>query len=294
LKGLRQKVRSFSLVVLHHPVFVSSYPFFAEKSVAISDVSLADYNRLLRECRLVIASATFPESYGGTEVPAFQWSDETEPQQEDRYLGYLAQIVPLTKRNLRWKSIRNRTDLFQGKVPGYKLTGTADVAIIDTTFPQYDSSLIRASLALIVELKPKFESDSFRQGVLELLAHSSMGETAWHPLALVTDLNDEWCFLWLNDGRKITVLSGTRAQSVKFLRDLFNSNEHTVPGFEQFNQRGGLRLDLQIHSGMGATDVANLDDVMECMTEDELRMHKSQVKFNMYLQANPWLSSMYS
>ena len=100
-------------------------------------------------------------------------------------------------------------------------------------------------------------------------------------------------FLWLNDGKKISVMSGTRALSVKFLCDLFNSDDHLVPGFQQFNQCGGLRLDLQILSGMGAADVANLDDVMECMTEEELKMHKSQVNFNLYLQANPWLS-MYS
>ena len=262
--------------------------------MAISDVSATDYQSLLSRCKLVLLPATFPDSYAGTEVPAFQWSDENEPQQETRYLAHLSQIIPLRKRHLRWKSINDKKNLFQGKVPGYKLTGTADAAVLDTRFPLDDSSLVRASLALIVELKREYNDSSFRQGVLELLAHTSMGETAWPPLVLVTDLNDNWRFLWLNDGTKVNVLSGTRAQSVKIICDLFHSDDNIVAGFQALNQRGGLRLDLQFHSGMGPADVANLDDVMEYMSEDELRMHKGQVSFNMYLQANPWLSSMYS
>ncbi len=235
-------------------------------------------------------AAEFPESYGGNEVPAFQWSDEDEPKQEARYLAHLNQIIPLRKRHLCWRSINCNRTLFQGKVPGYKLTGTADVAVCDTRFPSDDSSLIRGSLALIVELKREYEASAFRQGVLELVAHTSMGETAWPPLVLVTDLRDNWRFLWLNDGTKICVLQGTRTQSVKLLLDLFNGQDLLVPGFQQLNERGGLKLDVQIHGGMGTADVANLEDVAEVTTEEERRIHNGQVAFNMCLQANPWLA----
>ena len=265
-------------------------PFFAEKPVALSEVSVTDYQNLLSKCRLVLVPAEFPESYGGNEVPAFQWSDEEEPRQEARYLAHLNQIIPLRKRNLRWKSINANRTLFQGKVPGYKLTGTADVAVCDTLFPLDDSSLIRASLALIVELKPEYGPSAFRQGVLELVAHTSMGDTAWPPLVLVTDLKENWCFLWLNDGTKISVLQGTRAQSVKLLLDLFNSEDLCVPGFQQLNERKGLKLDLQVPGGMGTADVANLDDVAEVTSKQEMEVQNGQVKFNMCLQANPWLA----
>ena len=263
---------------------------FAEKSVAISGVSAADYQDLLSRCRLVLVPATFPDSYGGKEVPAFQWSDEDEPKQETRYLAHLKEIIRLRERHLRWESINGTKNLFQGHVPGYKLVGTADVAVRDTRLPADNPSLIRASLALIVELKRKFDGSSFHQGVLELVAHSSMGETMWPPLVLVTDLNDTWRFLWLNDGSKICVLSGTRAQSVKLISDIFNHEDLHVPGFQQLNERGGLKLDLQIHGGMGAPDVGNLDDVSEVMTDEEKRIHKGQATVKMCLQANPWLS----
>jgi hypothetical protein len=270
--------------------FVFLLSCFAGKSVAISDVSAGDYQTLLTQCRLRFVSVTFPDPYGGIDVAAFKWSDEAEPKQEERYLAYLAQVVPLSKRHLRWKAVNDTKDLFLGQFPGYKLKGTADAAVIDTTYPQLHSALVRASLALIVEVKKNVKSSSLQQGVLELLAHASMGETAWPPLAVVTDLKDTWHFLWLNNGRNISILPGTRAQSVKFLRDLFNSDDHSVPGFQQLNSRGGLKLDFQAQSMMGAADVANLSDVMECMTEEEQRMHKAQATFNMYLQANPWLS----
>jgi hypothetical protein len=269
---------------------------FAEKSFAISEVPASDYQNLLTKCSLVLAPATFPDSYDGKKVPAFQWSDENEPQQEARYLAHLKQIIPLRQRHLCWGSIHGKRNLFQGHVPGYKLTGTADVAVRDTRFPSVvdddssDSSLVRASLALIVELKREYDASAFRQGVLELVAHTSMGETVWPPLVLVTDLNDTWHFLWLNDGTRISVLSGTRAQSVKLLSDLFNHEDLHVPGFQKLNERGGLKLDLQIHGGMGTADVGNLDDISEVMTDEEKRIHKGQVTFKMCLQANPWLA----
>jgi hypothetical protein len=263
--------------------------------VAISDATVGEYNILVKNCGLLFLPATFPESYGGTEVPAFHWSDETEPQQEARYLSHLTKIIPLKERHLQWKPVKNKTSLFQAKVPGFKLTGTTDVAVIDTRFRV--EALTRAAIALIVELKRKYDDDAFRQGVLELVAHASMGETAWPPLALVTDLNDTWCFLWLNDGRKISVLSGTRAQAVKFICDLFNSDNHVlpdVPEFQQLNTRGGLQLGAQIYCGTGPADVGNLEDVKDAMTEEEFRLQRAQEKFNMYLQANPFLCSMYS
>ena len=63
-----------------------------------------------------------------------------------------------------------------------------------------------------------------------------------------------------------------------------------MPGFQQLNERGGLKLDVQIHGGMGTADVANLEDVAEVTTEEERRIHNGQVAFNMCLQANPWLA----
>lgn len=259
--------------------------------MAISEATEGEYNNLVRNCGLIFVPETFPDSYCGTEVPAFHWSDETEPQQEDRYLAHLAQIIPLRERHLQWRTVKKKTNLFQARVPGFKLTGTTDVAVVDTRFPL--EAFTRSALALIVELKRKFDDAAARQGVLELVAHAAMGETAWAPLVLVTDLNDKWCFFWLNDGKKTTVLSGTRAQAVKFLRDLFNDENHVLPDFQQLNTRGGLRLSAQIHSGSGAADVANLEDVREFMTEEEFRLHKAEVRFNMYLQANQFLS-MYS
>lgn len=160
--------------------------------MAISEATEGEYNDLVRNCGLIFVPETFPDSYYGTEVPAFHWSDETEPQQEDRYLAHLARIIPLRERHLQWRTVKKKTNLFQARVPGFKLTGTTDVAVVDIRFPL--EAFTRSALALIVELKRKFDDAAARQGVLELVAHAAMGETAWAPLVLVTDLNDKWCF----------------------------------------------------------------------------------------------------
>lgn len=81
--------------------------------MAISEATEGEYNDLVRNCGLILVPETFPDSYYGTEVPAFHWSDETEPQQEDRYLAHLARIIPLRERHLNGEQSKRRPTFFR-------------------------------------------------------------------------------------------------------------------------------------------------------------------------------------
>jgi hypothetical protein len=273
------------------PNIISDELFCAEKSFGISKAPLDVYNQIISLGNLEIMEIPFPASYSGVDVSAFLWNDGTEPSQAPRYLQYLSMTIPL-ENGMTWESVTGTNNLLLLQAAGYKLKGSSDVAVfLESQIQASGPTTIRLRVALLMEIKRTCDDSSFRQGVLELLALSFTGGTpsSWPPLVVVTDLNDTWWFLWLNDGHKIMALSGNRAKSVQLLKDLLTSDDHQVPALPQLNQRGKWRPLAGMNRGGQAVDVANLEDVRDSLTMEESIAHEAQTGFNRVVESNPWL-----
>ncbi len=91
---------------------------------------------------------------------------------------------------------------------GFKLSGTSDVVIVDSDVQRTlgsASSVTASALMAIIELKKQVTERDVKQTAAELISADLHAETL-QPFAVVTDLADDWRFLWLRGARTIMVL----------------------------------------------------------------------------------------
>ncbi len=91
---------------------------------------------------------------------------------------------------------------------GFKLSGTSDVVIVDSDVQRTlgsASSVTASALMAIIELKKQVTERDVKQTAAELISADLHAETL-QPFAVVTDLVDDWRFLWLRGARTIMVL----------------------------------------------------------------------------------------
>src|SRR4051812_26018751 len=85
-------------------------------------------------------------------IPGFQWSDENESQQSDRYLQYLRDNLTPWPRNLILDKVpKNMLDCFASRWLPFDLSGNADVMVVTRAANQV--RIPQAGLVLAMELK---------------------------------------------------------------------------------------------------------------------------------------------
>jgi hypothetical protein len=149
--------------------------------------------------------------------PSFHWTGENEPDQKARYLPHLrthlqlhryreADLVSLDDRK-SFLSVSDRRLLFDIK-------GTSDVAVVHKGYiaAREESQGVLA----VIELKKECTPKATRQTIGQLIAADLISR--YSPLAVLSDLRDEWHFYWL-EGRTIKHLRPPAGPNVR--RDAF-------------------------------------------------------------------------
>lgn len=152
--------------------------------------------------------------------PPFQWSDENEPNQKDRYVPYLrnhlqaglsraADLVDLDSK----KSFLN---VFSDHRLLFDITGTTDVAVVHRGY--ITARADEQGILAVIELKKECTPKATRQTIGQLIAADIL--STFSPLAVLSDLRDEWHFYWL-EGRTIKHLCPPSGPNVRQLAFLF-------------------------------------------------------------------------
>ena len=130
-----------------------------------------------------------------------------------QYLSYLRQFLVLPRKVALALAPSQLLDLEEGRF-GFKLSGTSDLVIIDSDVQRTMAGELgngtlelvsAAALMATIELKKKVTERDVRQAAAELISADLHAQTL-QPFAVVTDLKDDWRFLWLRGARTIMVL----------------------------------------------------------------------------------------
>jgi hypothetical protein len=149
--------------------------------------------------------------------PSFQWSDQNEPDQKDRYLPHLRTYLQLPRNSeadllsldnqKSFLSVSDRRLLFDIK-------GTTDIAVVHKGYIAARAE--EQGILAVIELKKVCNAKSTRQIIGQLIAADLI--STFSPVAVLTDLCDEWHFYWL-EGRTIKHLRPpSRRDAFLFLR----------------------------------------------------------------------------
>ena len=155
----------------------------------------------------------------GVNPPSFEWDDSIEPAQKVRYMQYLSThlqfdsrsdvaLMPLDN-NHKFLSVSDRRLKFDIK-------GTSDVAVVHKGY--IDMRMEGQGILGLVELKKDCNQKAIRQAIGQLIAADLI--STFSPLAVLTDLRDEWHFFWL-EGRTVKHLQPPRSAEGRRLAFLF-------------------------------------------------------------------------
>ncbi|KAG9407707.1 hypothetical protein AC1031_002427 [Aphanomyces cochlioides] len=154
-----------------------------------------------------------------TPVQAFKWTsvDEergqemklVEDQQRQRYLSYLEDNIGtvLAEKELCVLGVEKDNDILSVAVPGFNidLVGRTDILVLsDIVKTEQDILQFLPGVRLVIEVKKKGASDSVYQALSELIALDFL--TRDPVMALLTDLNSHWEFLWVSEKSNISII----------------------------------------------------------------------------------------
>ena len=193
------------------------FAFQQRESVALSELSAGHFERIRQYVRMTVEpvewSAILPTSSTAStsstsSTPAFQWSDENENQQYERYLSYLRSKLLSVPRHLSVeRAPPSLLDTFKSRYLPFDVRGTSDVMVVERASGITPVFGIR----MLMELKKQRpDAKDVYQTMGELLAADQ--HTPFSPIVVLTDLAEYWRFCWL-EGRQHPILRSARQVS---------------------------------------------------------------------------------
>ena len=173
-----------------------------KKSVSVSKIGSVVWNEIQENARLTVIP------YSGRMViielekpPPFGWDDRSERTQADQYMPHMAKYLPMSTRDYQLVDIANHHPTMLSvkslaKQLGYEFSGTTDVAIVLRQAACIDQ--LANGLRIVFELKKKASRDDHYQALITLLLSNQLSGCL-KPIVIVTDLNEHYCFYWLDD-----------------------------------------------------------------------------------------------
>jgi hypothetical protein len=185
------------------------------REIVLSDIDSDGWHEMLVASGFSVDATTeWPESLserllGGAaaaaiaDPPPFQWDARNEPDQKDRYLPHLRTHLQMEQRSSgeaalltldndrSFLSVSDRRLLFDIK-------GTTDVAVVHQGYISAREE--GQGVLAVMELKKACTKKDTRQTVGQLIAADLISR--FSPLAVLTDLREEWHFYWL-EGRTV-------------------------------------------------------------------------------------------
>ena len=180
------------------------------ETVALSELSAGHFERIRQYVRMTVEpvewSAILPSAPSTTStastsstssIPAFQWSDENENQQSDRYLQYLRSNLSVPRHLSVERAPVSLLDTFKSRYLPFDIRGTSDVMVVERA----SGILPVFGIRMLLELKKnRPDAKDGYQAMGELLAADQ--HTPFTPIVVLTDLAEHWMFCWL-EGRQI-------------------------------------------------------------------------------------------
>ncbi len=183
------------------------FAFQQRETVALSDLSAGHFERIRQYVRMTVEpvewSAILPSAPSTTStsstsvIPAFQWSDENENQQQERYLSYLRSNLSVPRHLSVERAPVSLLDTFKSRYLPFDVRGTSDVMVVERASGITPVFGIR----MLLELKKQRPgAKDVYQTMGELLAADQ--HTPFSPIVVLTNLADYWRFCWL-EGRQL-------------------------------------------------------------------------------------------
>ena len=253
---------------------------------------------------VVVEKATLPPATLPQVYTAFSWGAVDEPDHAEGERGYIAHIKkhfitaggPLDVASVsKWKG---PTPLWHLEHADGEVNGGTDAVIYvrgqDPPRVLESRALVRETAIVYFELgKPKAGSSLYArkepQARLEAVcARLSVAGGAFCPILVVTDLQDEWTILWLqasDDGKlKLYIALCSTAQALETVKIACQvvRNEGTRLTSKDRRRQSIAAVEhpvLKRFKPLPKPDVANLEDIAEFCTPDDIIMaYKQQLR----------------
>jgi len=217
-------------------------------------------------------------------IPAFQWGDDAEASQADRYMAHLRGCVSLSGRTMDWikgDSYKNLLSTPASPMLPFGLKGTCDAALV--LRGHLRNGLPQFGLAVLWELKKVVTAFAVYQALGQLLA-ACIACPNQRPVAVLTDLADSWR-VYFADGQAIysVCLDNRRDVAVGLIEEVlkrFNEPEGShmpagvlgAAGTQAFGDTIFKRRRLAAAAAPGGqTDTANLSELEPFLSVEEYR-----------------------
>lgn len=211
------------------------------ETVQISEMGTQKFDSLVRDiCRTCIRPVTIPPITNPASLPAFSWDERDENQQWERYLAHLQRLKFEHAHWMRVTELDFLATTFRSGGGTLKVTGNTDVALV---LNQYARSYVhRLGALLLVELKKPGSVDkkAVRQTITQLLCQAISG-LDHAPVALLTDLQDEWHFFWVReqagDRPAVHLAQCARSTATSIIQRLFGSTPDSLDDIPELKAR---------------------------------------------------------
>ncbi|KAL4093765.1 hypothetical protein PRIC1_011195 [Phytophthora ramorum] len=180
---------------------------------SLSDLHTEHRYKMAKKMRLADDYITFeePSPSPNTRILPYTWLDAPEGADNQRaeYMTYLKTHLKtvLEEKDLSLLDVaKNQTvlSITDPRLP-FGMRGTTDVLLVDRRSIQHREPL--AGVRMVVELKKKVEQHHKPEAFGELVSASLKAPLNCTPIALLTDLNDQWHFSWFNEKKVLTHIS---------------------------------------------------------------------------------------
>ncbi|CAG8568984.1 7693_t:CDS:2 [Acaulospora morrowiae] len=252
-----------------------------EKSeVNISSVNYESWERIRAYLGLDYEAMTDLDMELTTErTNAFQWSVLTERAQRDGEQGYLNHLRTIlqiaTFRGLGLCDATNETSLLStgNDILPIKLSGTTDVAIVDRH--SIALQMPEKHIRILFKLKKVIVKADTYQVMAELITADL--KSIYSVLAVLTDLNDDWRFYWLEEGR-IKALKLPRDSAVALIKHNMSLADQELDQQEaEIEEPLPKRMKLKhIVAPNVSSDIAPMEDFFDTMTEENIFKYKTK------------------
>lgn len=167
--------------------------------ISLSELSAGHFEQIRQYVRMTVQSLEWSAALSSplslsSSIPAFQWSDENENQQYERYLQYLVQHLSVPRHLLVKRAPVGMLDTLKSRLLPFDLTGTSDVMIVEKSAGTLTPIF---GVRMLFEMKKPnmMKPQASYQAMGELLAADQ--HTPFAPIVVLTDLVDYWRFCWL-------------------------------------------------------------------------------------------------
>ncbi|KAJ9531767.1 hypothetical protein QJQ45_021919, partial [Haematococcus lacustris] len=194
---------------------------------ALSDISQTAWDYVQQDFELQMVGLQpndLPDVKPAPDVPAYQWRDCREDDQKDAYMLYIRGIIPLDERTEWIQGDKHGMLLYAnqvhkwpvGEAELYHLSGTTDAAAVLTAY--ISMGLPWEGIRLTIEVKKQIVNKLHFEVAAQLICANSTS-SKFKPLAILTDLVDEWHLKYMSGHKLCAGRFPSRAAAVACIRD---------------------------------------------------------------------------